>query len=123
MSLKTVYRVENQKTGLGPYIDSHDITFWLSSSHKGPKYPFVNYDDVEKLESNGEVYFGFDSFEDLFNWFTQAEIADLYNAGFAICVYRVCDMYVIKSEKQVIFNKDLADKIEVIDFDRIPQLI
>jgi hypothetical protein len=123
MSVKTVFRVENKKTGLGPYQDEHEITFVLSKNHTGPKYPFVEIDDLCKLRVHGDVFFGFDSFDDVFDWFTSEEIANLYQQGFVISVYKVCDMYVVKSYKQVIFNRDLADKIDVIDFDQIQQTV
>lgn len=109
-----VYRVEHKRDGFGPYqlLDtrsdrSSNMTLSLSSRHSGCPYHPTPFASGYAMKA-GEVC-GFDSVNQLCEWFTEDETIQLEDNGFLIRVYDVPSGAVSHhSDFQVVFQRELS---------------
>lgn len=107
-----VYRVEHCTSGGGPY---RAVDFsWQDSWHcaeNGRPIPLL-----DGLESFPPSYsFGFESNEQLREWFSWSERACLAHHGYVISVYSVSSRMIRKGRKQIVFNKKKAKFVKEMD--------
>lgn len=91
--MKKVLRIEN-KLGLGPYIGVSP-SLWMDKDHI-KRVPRSIHDDLHKYskeidswlnDSNNyieDLYYGFNNFEELKQWFSDKELIKLNNLGFSV---------------------------------------
>ena len=118
-----IYRVAYKGIGKGPYRSGFDISIKLSDKHYGKKWPtptIYEYDDISFM---GKVYFGFESIDQILDWFSDDELIELYDTGFKISVFDVPDKFVKICRKQVMFILTESSLVKVLSFDEFVELI
>jgi len=126
-----VYKVESNKERKGPY--DYDTT-WQEHPHtKEYGNPNLTCDNFvscsadlnrsdfhnscflyEFINTHREFYYGFETLNDLNNWFTSEELLNLKEMNFIIRVYETSSW--IKFEKQMLFVREF-ESIEDIDIE------
>lgn len=111
--IKAIYRVENSE-GIGPYCAGNgSMEFSFESSHNGSKNHPGPFDDEGLAKFWGKMEFskkekwkfGFESMEQLLDWFKIEDIAELQEAGFFITLIPKNKIQNIAyGKKQVIFE-------------------
>lgn len=114
-----VYRIEDPKTGEGPYTSGLNI--WLRvqlasahSSLKKTRRPCHNDFPANVFTSkNGYYFFAVSSLEKLKEWF-DGFFEQLLEKGYVIAIYKTKDYIFGNEEKfgQIAFNKSTAIKIQ-----------
>jgi hypothetical protein len=105
-----VWRIENED-GWGPYATEDAFPLGLSGkNHPGPE-------DIENWRPDyfKTHRFGFNSVEQLMNWFHGRALVKLYQRGHKIVKYKVRKNAVVFGKHQVAFNYSKAEKIETYD--------
>lgn len=103
-----VYRVEHYDSGKGPYSADFNWTDCWHDAENGHPVP-----RLDGLESFPQSYcFGFETHEQLREWFSWSERARLGHNGYVISVYSVSSRMIRKGSKQIVFNKKKAKFIK-----------
>ena len=104
-----VYRVEHHDSGGGPY---RAVDFsWEDSWHCAENgHPLPKFDGLESFPPS--YFFGFETYEQLREWFSYSERARLGRHGYVISVYSVSSRMIRKGSKQIVFNKGKAKFIK-----------
>lgn len=106
-----VYRVEHYTSGDGPY---GVYSSWEDSWHCADNgHPVPRLDGLESFPPS--YSFGFESHEQLREWFSLSERARLARLGYVISVYSVSSRMIRKGGKQIVFNKKRAKLIKFIN--------
>lgn len=113
--METIYRVQHEKDGRGPYRPG--LT-WQWQEEDGPAHPPIQLEfDVPSAWSQAltgqAVGCGFRTLEQLHRWFSPMELAKLTALGFRVVKLEV-DRVLAESENQLIFcrSKPLAEDAE-----------
>lgn len=116
MSYETIYRWED-KNGEGPYMNSdgeindklYDLGFF-NMEHTAPKRPSLRQEgiDILSLPFYSSRRYGFYSREQEQDWFYSDERETLKQCGFSLVTYLVPSEYVIKGQKQCVFDCSAA---------------
>lgn len=111
-----VYRYEHKETGRGPYHSGNEDISEALADHNGSNRHPLPFDDGLNLD-NCDLFFGFDSFEKLEEWFDGIHEI-LYFHGFFVSVYEVDIAHIqfSKSGRQVAFEKSFSELVESLDF-------
>ena len=112
-----IYRVEDCN-GIGPYQNSN--TFKFLSDFSLQKHPMVNNSKIEDFaDEHGynveDVFFGFESINQLKNWFSKKVLDNLYKINYHVAVYEISIKYAVSDNKQVIFFMEEAEKLDEIE--------
>lgn len=124
-----IYRFESS-AGFGIYAGSsvwRDICDLLNQSpcsHSNDSHPstsrFSPHRDMELIyHFNSSFYCGFSSIEQLKRWFTLDEIKTLFKVGAVLKVYDTKEGEVYVSKYQAIFQKDVAECLNLYNSDSI----
>lgn len=115
-----VYRVENE-FGEGPYTACGIfLDDWSKRTHCFPNHPTIWDDSISRSNKiKAPIYdysCGFDSEEQLFNWFNKSEIKNLKRIGFDIVKINVHAAHVLfgTSGKQIMFRKSKIKGKEIL---------
>lgn len=109
-----VYRVEDED-GVGPYrSDKNYVAFALfgGDALSNGARPCPWYDNLKQFGDSH--FFGFESMEQLLEWFPRECLQRLFDAGFRVRVYAVAPDYVMRGGKQVAFIKDQARQLREV---------
>lgn len=111
-----VYRIEKED-GVGPYfsrnykdlVDENGMT--MLEYHGGDyiNHPCPPEDGIRDIEP--EEFCGFESMDALNDWF-EDWIPILIEAGYKIVTYDVSTSFVRFGKKQLVFNKDFAERVD-----------
>lgn len=120
--IRTIYRIENSE-GYGPYRDGPvhsgmwavNMERHYDNRHPLPSYEFPQWDFwAAALFPEGypiyqtEYFCGFKDLDQLFEWFDEEEIDNLFKLGFDIYEYEVEFAFI--GRYQVMFHKPTATK-------------
>ena len=106
-----VYRVEHYTSGDGPYGADPS---WQDSWHCADNgHPAPKFDGLEWFPLS--YFFGFESYEQLLEWFSWSERECLSHHDYVISVYSVSSRMIRKGGKQIVFNKKKAKFIKWMD--------
>ena len=108
--MKTIYRVEHYDRRHGPYHASWDqmnnrcreLCYKLDLEFKHNQHPPPGADGI--FNFSNDYYCGFDSLEDLFDWFEQW-LEELQEHDYHIAVFEVEDSDTLHGGKQVMFKR------------------
>lgn len=98
-----VYRIEDVKSGRGPYRSEFDDFHYMTTSHNKSKYHYCPHVD-------NWMFFGFKNIESLKVWF-KGYRSRLNKHGFCLTVYEVKEYYIPDMDTvsgQVYFEKSKA---------------
>ena len=99
------YRVENLD-GRGPYNSGGKLSF-INRHNSSPKHPGPQFDEgfMKAWEIDHDWLFGFSSLEQLFEWFSVKEVAELQSKGFFISQIPIEKVYqYVLGKKQVMLK-------------------
>ncbi len=98
-----VFRVENEKKQ-GPYCGSRCglLPGWARDNN-----PMPCNDGIKRIDIDKEV-FGFETLDQLLEWFNKYELNILENNGFKISAYKIKRKFVKRGGKQVCFVQHRA---------------
>lgn len=105
----TVYRIQHKETKEGPYNGnlaySKPYLIEMSDRHKasGDRHPHPRYDAPIGRGSNDEEFCGFNSMEQLQEWFTGDELSELSGLGFEVVCLEDVTVTAI-GDKQILFT-------------------
>jgi hypothetical protein len=105
-----IYRVEND-AGQGPYRLGHGV-MW-NKLFNPEQRPFPSMDPglehilASKKDLIKDFFFGFNSLEQLRDWFEDEELISLDNIGFKIKTFDVPDALIIEGSAQLLFKKTI----------------
>ncbi len=121
-----IYRVQHEVTEIGPYrygdlggqnSSTRGLASKLTYAHVGDtRRPGPDKDGLEGMEFELDDRFGFWSLHHLYGWF-EDWLPQLLANGFHIQVFDVPREKVWYGELQVVFNRNDATKLEVLDID------
>jgi len=100
-----VYRIEHSINGIGPYRNKEKISNEVSENKPYPIDDFL-IEDFLNLKYKfilHKMFFGFESKESLFNWFSKEEINFLLKRNYKIKEFKTSKY--IKGKKQILFLK------------------
>jgi hypothetical protein len=112
-NITKVYRVQNPRTGLGPYQMFNDS--WTDRRHDAPTHPIPRDDRglsrawryLCESKSWNDFVFGFESMDSLTAWFDKTELERLHALGF-----KIIEIDVSQIEAIAIGDKQLAYKLK-----------
>lgn len=109
-----VFRVENEKDGLGPY-DNKQRSYFIEKMIMRHNNDFEGHpllgDEIDCcFFVHGKHFFGFISLDHLFTWFKR-NLSMLHVNGYKISTYKVNQKHVTISKSQCVFEKDQATKL------------
>lgn len=99
-----VLRIEHKEYGQGPYACT-DVYEMFNRIHESPHHPGPDNDGINVYDND---FFGFNSKEQLDNWFNKEEKELMHEYGFVKSIYEVEEKYTQSSSKQLIFKKENA---------------
>lgn len=125
--MKYAYRVEHQtikegKFFAGPYnSEVIDKDKWSIREHVFPKHPCL-FSDIfheQKFPKNWRTDYisGFNSINQLLDWFNQEELTELFNYGFVISKYKIKKS--LEGSKQILFIPFNKNKRTIITLNEI----
>jgi len=105
-----IYRVEG-RNGNGPYM----FPGYIQTMVDGLKHPLPRDDGIDMDKITAFHIFGFASLTALLNWFDLDTRKHLRQCYFSILVYEVPDTRVLVGNRQVVFDRDHAREITILD--------
>lgn len=115
-----VYRVEDER-GAGPYRGPSSIMMGeMGADHSDSKHPCIEEDNSGIIFEEDMKYqhlFGFDSLDQLFEWFEPKYRTEMHKWAFRIAVYQVPEYAVVTGDHQLIFQEHLATRIDTLALD------
>jgi hypothetical protein len=110
--VKTIYRIEN-KRGYGPYV-SHNQSNWadfthtgVDENHPGPEKDLSGLNKLIWLLRTSDLIFGFNSIDQINNWFSSDERRKLFALGYNVVKIKIKyhPFSFLKGKRQVLFTK------------------
>lgn len=113
----TIYRVEHREHLCGPYADTYmlpegycDRLYGLLEHHNNrDTHPTPDEDQIEGGWMMSSEVCGFQSMEQLRDWFSVEELLGLHEMDFVVSRYEVDDGHVRHGRRQSIFEREEAE--------------
>lgn len=117
-----IYRIEHKTSDVGPYWGANSVTNDLRQqdmgiAHTDEQHPSMSrdIDDSKVIGSRYDYNCGFNSVQQLVDWFDQIWLEIMQNNDYVVKVFDIDDQYVIEGKYQTFFRRNDAVYVSCVN--------